>query len=129
MSRNPFFAKRDMAYWRRQIDAIDDRLLRLLNRRASCAIQIGRLKRSRNLEIYSPEREAEILNRVTGGNRGPLTRQAIRHVFERIIDESRSLERMASEERSLLPAGKRARSDSGKNAKAKGRRMNPRWSS
>jgi chorismate mutase len=86
-----------LADWRRRIDAIDDQLMRLLNSRSACAVEIGRIKREVGLPVYAPEREAWILDRVMRENPGPLDPLAVRRVFERIIDESRRLERVASE--------------------------------
>ena len=83
--------------WRRRIDQIDQQLIGLLNSRSACAVEIGRIKRSLGLPIYSPEREAWILERVMRDNPGPLDPLAVRRVFERIIDEGRRLERMAAE--------------------------------
>jgi chorismate mutase len=83
--------------WRRRIDAIDTQLMSLLNSRSACAVEIGRIKRALGLPVYSPEREAWILDRVARENPGPLDDTAVRRVFERIIDESRRLERIASE--------------------------------
>lgn len=83
--------------WRRRIDAIDEQLMRLLNSRSACALEIGRIKRRLGLPVYSPEREAWILDRVARENPGPLDPTAVRRVFERVIDESRRLERMAGE--------------------------------
>lgn len=88
---------KDLADWRRRIDAIDDQLMRLLNSRSACAVEIGRIKREAGLPVYVPEREAWILDRVMRENPGPLDPLAVRRVFERIIDESRRLERVASE--------------------------------
>jgi len=79
------------------IDDIDAQLVELLNQRSRCAIEIGKLKRAHQLPIYSPEREREVLERVRRLNRGPLDDEALRRVFERIIDESRRLERLAAE--------------------------------
>jgi chorismate mutase len=87
----------DIEDWRRMIDEIDAQLVELLNRRSRCAIEIGRLKRARNLPIYSPEREHQVLERVRRLNRGPLDDEAMQRLFERIIDESRRLERLAAE--------------------------------
>ena len=81
--------------WRRRIDQIDGQLMSLLNSRSACAVEIGRLKRRLGLPVYSPEREAWILERVMRDNPGPLEPTAVRRVFERIIDESRRLERLA----------------------------------
>ena len=83
--------------WRERIDAIDDQILRLLNSRSACAVEIGRLKRRVGLPIYSPPRERSILDRLTRDNPGPLDPLAVRRVFERIIDESRRLERITAE--------------------------------
>ena len=82
--------------WRGRIDTIDEQLVRLLNSRSACAVEIGRLKRRLGLPVYSPEREAWILERVMRDNPGPLEPTAVRRVFERIIDESRRLERLAA---------------------------------
>ena len=90
--------ERDIEDWRNRIDAIDDQLMRLLNSRSACAVEIGRIKRALGLPVYSPEREARILERVMRENPGPLDPTAVKRVFERIIDESRRLERIAAEE-------------------------------
>ena len=83
--------------WRRRIDQIDTQLMRLLNSRSACAVEVGRIKAELGLPIYMPEREGEILERVMRENPGPLDPLAVRRVFERIIDESRRLERVAAE--------------------------------
>ncbi len=89
--------------WRRRIDAIDEQLMRLLNSRSACAVEIGKVKRSLGLPVYSPEREAWILERVMRDNPGPLDPTAVRRVFERIIDESRRLERLAVDQEKNEP--------------------------
>jgi len=86
-----------MEVWRLRIDAVDARLLRLLNERSGYAVEIGRVKRELGLAIYSPELEAWILERVMRDNPGPLDPLAVRRVFERVIDESRRLARLAAE--------------------------------
>jgi len=83
--------------WRRRIDAIDDQLVRLLNSRSACVVEIGRIKRALGLPLYAPEREVALLERVLRENPGPLDGAAVRRLFERIIDESRRLERLAAE--------------------------------
>ena len=91
-------AERDeIEQWRQRIDVIDGQLMRLLNSRSACAVEIGRIKRRLGLPVYSPEREAWILERVMRDNPGPLDPTAVRRVFERVIDESRRLERLAAE--------------------------------
>ncbi len=82
---------------RRRIDQIDDQLMKLLNSRSACAVEIGRIKRQIGMPVYQPEREKWILDRAERNNPGPLDSGAVRRVFERVIDESRRLERMAGE--------------------------------
>ena len=82
---------------RRRIDQIDDQLMKLLNSRSACAVEIGRVKRRIGMAVYQPEREKWILDRAEKNNPGPLDSGAVRRVFERVIDESRRLERLAKE--------------------------------
>ncbi len=84
--------------WRRKINEIDRKLVELLNERSRCAREIGRLKRAAALPLYQPEREREILENVEAANHGPLPDTAIRRLFERILDEARSVERSAMHE-------------------------------
>jgi chorismate mutase len=80
--------------WRIRIDEIDLQLVALFNERARCAIEIGHIKRRLGLEVYSPSREAQVIANVTGANEGPLDLDAVRRLFERVIDESRRIERI-----------------------------------
>jgi chorismate mutase len=83
---------KDMAEWRKRIDEIDQQILKLLNERSQCALEIGHYKKLHHLPAWAPEREAEILRNVVKANTGPLDDAAVRRLFERIIDEARSLE-------------------------------------
>jgi chorismate mutase len=87
----------DIEDWRDEIDKLDEQLVKLLNARSQCAIELGRIKRERGLAIYSPDREREVIAHVTGINNGPLDLEAVRRLFERIIDESRRIERVTVE--------------------------------
>jgi chorismate mutase len=81
---------------RRRIDALDEQLVKLLNQRAACALEIGRTKQQLGIEIYQPSRETEVLRHVqacTTAMGGPLSPGALARLFERIIDEARRLER------------------------------------
>jgi chorismate mutase-like protein len=79
--------------WRSKIDEIDRRLVELLNERSRCVIEIGRLKQASGEALYQPDREKEVLDGVVNANPGPLPDAAIRRLFERILDEARSVER------------------------------------
>jgi chorismate mutase len=92
----------DLDGWRKLIDEIDQKLVKLLNERSRCAVEIGHLKKKLDLPAWQPEREAEILRNVVKANGGPLDDAAIRRLFERIIDEARSLERHSMEAGSSL---------------------------
>jgi chorismate mutase len=80
--------------FRYEIDAIDLELLALLNRRTRVVEQIGQVKESVNLPVYEPKREQSVYRNVTENNRGPLDADALQRIFERIIDEMRSLQKM-----------------------------------
>jgi chorismate mutase-like protein len=79
---------------RRDIDRVDEVLVRLLNERARCVCEIGMLKKAQGIEIYQPDREKDVLRHVRDvATEGPLGPDAIGRLFERIIDEARRLER------------------------------------
>jgi chorismate mutase len=90
----------NLSDWRRRIDEIDKKLVELLNERSQCALEIGRLKQASNIPLYQPDRENEVLSNAEDNNHGPLTDAAIRRLFERIIDEARSAERLAMHQNS-----------------------------
>ena len=85
--------------WRDRINEIDCKLVELLNERSRCAIEIGKIKRVLNMRVYDPGRERDVIERVRNENRGPLDDQGLQHLFERIIDECRRIERRESEKR------------------------------
>jgi chorismate mutase len=91
--------KKEICRWRKRIDKIDLQLVKLLSERAKCADEIGKLKLRLDIEAYSPEREKEVMHNVSAANAGPLSAKAIRRLFERIIDESRSIERVTMNEK------------------------------
>ena len=62
----------DLDDLRKRIDLLDESLVRLLNARAACALEIGRVKRDMGVPIYQPERESEVLRNVQAANTGPL---------------------------------------------------------
>ncbi len=81
--------------WRMRMDFIDEALVRLLNERAACAVEIGRIKRQQGIEVYQPDRERYVVERarsITARMSGLLGPAAIGRLFERIIDEARGLE-------------------------------------
>jgi len=83
---------------RQEIDRLDSELLDIFNRRASLALKIGEIKKELALPVYDPSREKKIFERMKQDNHGPLDDQAIVRLFERVIDESRRLERIMTRE-------------------------------
>lgn len=79
---------------RQAIDRLDSELLRIFNERASLALAIGEIKKELDLPVYDPDREKRIFDRMKAANPGPLDDGAIVRLFERVIDESRRLERI-----------------------------------
>jgi len=81
---------------REEIDAIDRRLVELLNQRARSAHQIGMRKRELQLPVFDPEREKEIFKKLLLQNRGPLPNSSIQAIFRAIIEETRAYEEVSS---------------------------------
>lgn len=79
------------------IDDVDRRIVELLNERTQVVEEIGRVKRQGKLPIYEPKREEQVFSNVTGCNGGPMTREALCRIFERIIDEMRTIQRARME--------------------------------
>jgi chorismate mutase len=85
---------------RRRIDSVDDQLVRLLNLRVTCAVEIGRLKKPMGVAVYQPAREELVLARVQKAAvalAGPLQADAVVRIFERVMDEGRRAERVAGD--------------------------------
>jgi chorismate mutase-like protein len=82
-----------LAECRKRIDVLDVKILSLLNERTRVVEEIGRIKQALNLPIYEPKREDQVFNNVTTNNHGPLSPEAVKRVFERIIDEMRNIQR------------------------------------
>ena len=93
---NRIDAQSELARLREAIDRVDEVIVKLLNQRAKYAIEIGEIKGILELPIYVPEREKEVLHHVEETNAGPLDPSAVRRLFERIIDESRRVERLSA---------------------------------
>ena len=83
----------DIATWRQKIDELDRQIVRLISERATAAQAIGRLKRQTELPIYEPTREMTIFENVRKTNPGPLPDMELTHIYERIIDVMRTLQK------------------------------------
>ena len=83
----------DIEGWRQKIDDVDRQLVRLINERAQCAQEIGKLKRDSAMPIYEPDREKIIFQNIARINAGPLSDVQLRQVYERLVDVMRQLQR------------------------------------
>lgn len=100
---------------RERIDVLDRQLVELLSERARAALMIGHLKVKTSLPIYEPAREKIIYANVRAANKGPLPDIELTHIYERIIDVMRAIQRneLASERNALAnAAAEQVRSDS-----------------
>ncbi|MBF8268861.1 MAG: prephenate dehydratase [Gammaproteobacteria bacterium] len=79
---------------RKSIDAVDNQLLELISKRAALAIQVREIKSNSagQTSFYRPEREAQILKRVTDANPGPLPDEQVARLFREIISACLALE-------------------------------------
>ena len=75
------------------IDKIDRRIVALLNERTEIVECIGRVKRESQMPVYEPRREDQVFANIAEANRGPIGNDAVRRIFERIIDEMRGIQR------------------------------------
>ncbi len=83
----------DIPTWRRKIDDLDRKLVELLNERARCAREIGRLKQNTNIPIYEPDREKLIYENIHRANRGPLPDRELTRIYARLIDVMRKIQK------------------------------------
>ncbi len=87
-----------LAQCRERIDELDRRLVNLLNERSRIVEEIGRIKGECGMRIYEPRREEEVLRNIEEHNGGPMGHDAARRIFERIIDEMRTLQKLRMED-------------------------------
>lgn len=73
---------------RKKIDEIDGKILELLNKRTEVVLQVGRTKQDKHLKVHSPEREREILTRLSAKNPGPFPNETLKLVYDEIISAS-----------------------------------------
>jgi chorismate mutase-like protein len=90
----PDEARHKLEEFRVLVDDVDRRIVALLNERTRVVENIGRVKRQTQMPIYEPKREDQVFANISASNRGPLTEEAVRRIFERIIDEMRMIQRV-----------------------------------
>ena len=78
---------------RRQIDALDEKIVELLNDRARVVVEIGKLKQQNNEPIYAPDRERAVLEKLRKLNKGPLADRSLEAVYRELMSGSFALEK------------------------------------
>ena len=86
--------------WRMEINTLDGELLRLLNKRARLALQVGESKTASGLSLCDHTREREVIERMCEANEGPLDERAIVELFRAVIHESRRIQSRTLDESS-----------------------------
>jgi chorismate mutase len=104
----------DLETLRRKIDELDQRIVLLISERAAAAQEIGRLKRATDLPVYEPNRERVIFENVRTHNPGPLPDIELVHIYERIVDVMRALQRNELASRPGTPATAAPQNPTGK---------------
>ncbi len=82
----------DLNKLRSEIDAIDEKLVELFNRRARCAQEIGRFKQQKHQAVYEPQREEAVIANVTRSNRGPLPDEELVAIYTALLAAMRRLQ-------------------------------------
>jgi chorismate mutase len=88
----PVTSPLDLDSLRRDIDAVDQQILKLLHDRVRLVLQVGDYKRERGIPVYDPARERALLDRLGKSAELPLDQDAVRRIFERLVDEFRRIE-------------------------------------
>src|SRR5438105_13397005 len=78
---------------RKQIDALDEKIVALLNDRARVVVDIGKLKQQNNEPVYAPDREKAVLEKLRTLNRGPLPDRCLEAVYRELMSGSFALEK------------------------------------
>jgi chorismate mutase len=83
----------EIADWRKKIDELDEQIVQMISQRAQAAKAIGEIKKQTSLPVYEPSREQTVFAHVKAVNPGPLADADLLHIYERIIDVMRTLQR------------------------------------
>lgn len=81
------------------IDSVDAQMLELLRKRLELVLKVGAVKSAHGVKVYDPERERQVLNRLASAAQPPMRPEMVRRIYERIIDEYRSIEQHHNHEK------------------------------
>ena len=97
----------ELGAWRARIDALDRKILAILNERGRCVLGLAPIKRRMNVPVHEPNRENEVVSNLETHNDGPLDNGAVRRIFEAIMREMRAVQEAApASEGEAKPRGK-----------------------
>lgn len=83
--------KKDIKFYREEIDKLNIQLLEILSQRGELVQEIGFLKAERGLEFFDPARESEMLDEILQHNKGPFNDSVIKHLFKQVFEASMDL--------------------------------------
>ena len=83
----------DIDSLRKEINALDSKIVELLNERAKIVLKIGKIKKRNKAQIYVPNREQEVYSRITSQNKGPLTNECLMAIYRELMAGSLVLEK------------------------------------
>ncbi len=83
----------DLSDWRTRIDDLDRKILALVNERARCVLELAPLKRQMHIPVHEPRREQAVLSNLRAHNTGPLSDEAVRQIFESIMQQMRAVQK------------------------------------
>ena len=78
---------------RKAIDALDEKIVALLNDRTRHVLEIGAIKLKHGEEIYAPHRELAVFQRICRANKGPITDESLRAIYREVMSSALSLEK------------------------------------
>ena len=90
--QSPDNPQRDLEELRKQIDELDRKIVELLNARARVVVEIGKAKQATGAQIYAPDREKAVLDRVVALNTGPLPQRTLQAIYRELMSGSFALE-------------------------------------
>ena len=83
----------DLQHLRKKIDALDSKIVELLNQRAEITLEVGQHKIKNKTSIYAPAREKQVLDRIKSLSKGPLNKEALEAIYREIMSASLALEK------------------------------------
>jgi len=88
---------KDLSDWRNEINDLDREIVAILNRRATCVLQLAPLKRQQGIPVFEPDRERRVHDNIDAANKGPLSTESLTRIYEAVMREMRELQNEPAE--------------------------------